>query len=337
MKSAIKLFMLVLCTSILGTARGQDPSFSQFFSSPLNINPALTANINAEWRFVSNFRNQWIGPASPYTTGTISYDRKVLEDKVLKSSNFGVGGMVLYDHAMQGALTSTAVSLNTSFNMLLSEGEISHRLGIGIGGIYANKRVDFNKLNFGEQFNGSGFDTNLPTGEAALTNMKPYLSTSVGLLYSMVSENYNIDIGAAAYHLNRPKQSVLENAKQYLAPRYVAHANFETYINQDLFFNANGIYQRQETASYFSIGGGLGYHLSGEPDDVVLHAGLWYWSKNAVVPYIGMVYQNLQFGLSYDVTISKLNQAAERPKTFEFSFIIKGIDPEKGSIPCFWK
>ncbi|MEO7312893.1 MAG: PorP/SprF family type IX secretion system membrane protein [Chitinophagaceae bacterium] len=337
MKRVIKFIVLVLYTSIWVSARGQDPSFSQFFSSPLNINPALTANINANWRFISNFRNQWIGPASPYTTGTISYDQKVLEDKVLKSSTFGIGGMVLYDQAMQGALTSTAVSLNTSFNLMVYEGASTHRLGIGIGGIYANKRVDFNKLNFGEQFTGSGFDTNLPTGEAALTNLKPYLSTSVGLLYSITTDNSNIDIGAAAYHLNRPKQSVLENPKQYLAPRYVVHANFETYLTSQLVFNANGIYQRQETASYFSIGGGLGYHLSGDPDDVVLNAGLWYWSKNAVIPYIGMLYQNLQFGLSYDITISKLSQAAERPKTFELSFIIRGIDKEKGSIPCPWK
>ena len=55
----------LICKAILwllipGAALAQDPSFSQFFSSPLNINPGLTANINSKWRMVSNFRNQWI-------------------------------------------------------------------------------------------------------------------------------------------------------------------------------------------------------------------------------------------------------------------------------------
>ena len=79
-----------------GFALAQAPSFSQFFSSPLNINPGLTANINSKWRMVSNFRNQWIGPASPYATGTVSYDTKVMKDKLPETSVLGPGGMVIY-------------------------------------------------------------------------------------------------------------------------------------------------------------------------------------------------------------------------------------------------
>ena len=75
---AFLLFWIVA----ISNARGQDPNFAQFFSSPLNINPALTGNINGDWRVISNFRDQWIGPASPYMTGSISYDRKVMQDKM---------------------------------------------------------------------------------------------------------------------------------------------------------------------------------------------------------------------------------------------------------------
>ena len=95
---------------------GQDPSFSQFFSSPLNINPALTANINADWRMISNLRDQWIGPASPYITGTVSFDRKILQNKipnVAEKNVIGIGGMLMFDHAMAGVVKSTYASLNT--------------------------------------------------------------------------------------------------------------------------------------------------------------------------------------------------------------------------------
>ena len=75
--------ILLLSLTVSTTLSAQDPSFSQFFSSPLNINPALTARINAKWRVVSNLRDQWIGPASPYASGTISYDTRALEKTVV--------------------------------------------------------------------------------------------------------------------------------------------------------------------------------------------------------------------------------------------------------------
>jgi type IX secretion system PorP/SprF family membrane protein len=333
-----KQFAAILLTMMMtGTVLAQDPSFSQFFSSPLNINPALTANISGKWRFISNFRDQWIGPASPYTTGTASFDISVLEDKIPEGSTFGLGGMMMYDQAMQGALKSSSISLNTSYNITLADGDATHRLGIGIGGIFANKRVDFGKLSFGEQFSGYGFNTSLPTGESALANMKPYLSTSIGALYSITTTYSNIDIGAAAFHLNKPKQSVLEDPNQYLAARYVGHANFETYINDQVVLNANGIYQRQQNTSYFSVGAALGYFLTGDPEDIVVSAGVWYWSNNAVIPYFGLMYHNMQFGISYDVTVSKLSRASEKPKSFELSLIIRGTRKPQGVIWCPWK
>lgn len=331
-----KLLVTILMQAVFSIALAQDPSFSQFFSSPLNVNPALTANINGKWRLISNFRDQWVGPSSPYATGTVSFDARLFEGRIPEGSTFGVGGMLMYDKSMQGALKSTYASLNTSINLTLSDADVTHRLGIGIGGIYGNKRVDFSKLDFGEQFSGYGFDTNLPTGDVALANMKPYISTSAGLLYSISTDYSNIDIGAAGFHLTRPKQSVLNDPNQYLAARYTGHVNFETYVNELVVFNANSIYQRQGTTDYISLGAGLGYFLADQPETVLLNAGLWYWFRNAIVPYVGVMYQNIQFGISYDITVSKLSQAEQRPKSFELSLIIRSKDP-KGFVPCPWK
>ena len=105
-------------------SKAQDPSFSQFFSSPLNINPSLTANINADWRAIANFRDQWISPASPYATGTISYDAKMFQKKFpgMEEGNiFGLGGMLMYDKAMGGVVKSTYASMNISYRVKLIE------------------------------------------------------------------------------------------------------------------------------------------------------------------------------------------------------------------------
>lgn len=333
--------IIFFLTSMVQTMRGQDPSFSQFFSSPLNINPALTAKINADWRLVANFRDQWIGPASPYVTGTVSFDSKIFHDKIAnvpeKDNYLGMGAMLMYDNAMSGVVKSTYASANVSYNVKLVErDETTHRLGIGFGAIYGRRYIDFTGLDFEEQFTGNGFNKNLPTGETALSNMKPYLSASTGLLYSFNNDKNNLDIGVSAFHINTPRQTFLGDVNQRLAMRKVGHANFETFLNERLVLSTNAIYQSQQESEYFSIGSALGYYLDDE-DETMINAGVWYWSANAIVPYVGLTYKNIQYGLSYDITISRLNQAARRPNTAEFSIIFRGKKAVSGSIPCPWK
>jgi len=329
-----KLLLLLLLAE--AGVYGQDPSFSQFFASPLNVNPALTGAINGKWRIISNFRDEWVTPATPYVTTTISYDTKILRNKIPENSVFGMGVMIMHDEAMSGILKSNYASLDLSYNIKIIDGEVgSHRLGMGVGLIYGSKKIDFNRLYFEHQFAGYGFNTSLPTGESALSNMQSYFSASAGLLYSYVSQYSNFDFGVSAFHLNEPRQTVVNDPNQYLAPRYVIHTNYDNHLNEKVVLNTNAIFQTQAKASYFSVGGSLGYFLSeeGEPD-LILNGGLWYWSQNAIIPYVGLVYKNYQFGFSYDVTISKLASAQQKPRSFELSIIIRGDDKPSGIIWC---
>ena len=334
-------FLLICFVVVVRCADAQDPAFSQFFSSPLNINPALTAKINSDWRAISNVRDQWIGPASPYTTGTVSYDRKILQNKIPnvheEKNTLGIGGMMMFDYAMDGIVKSIYASANVSYDVVLAKQNTVHRIGAGFGATYGKRTVDFSRLTWEEQWVGyAGFNTNLPSGEAALSNMKGWFSANAGLVYSITSEKTNFDIGAAGFHLNTPKQTFLMDKNQRLAMRKVAHANFERFIKDDLVLNVNTIYQYQDEAHYYSFGGGLGYYVPGTTD-VLVNGGIWYWSRNAIIPYIGFMYKDFQVGLSYDVTISKLREATNKPKTFEISLILRGIKEPTNIIPCPWK
>lgn len=363
----MKKLKIVVVVSIFlagaGRTVAQDPSFSQFFSSPLNVNPALTAQINSKWRAISNYRNQWIGPNNPYTTGTISFDSKIfqntIDNYVDEITRIGIGGMMLYDQTLGGAVKSSFASFNISGNVRLKERNgvelngfrIRHiskikmdlaaeqRIGAGIGVSYGNRWLDMNKLTFENQFNGVGFDASLPSGETGLSNMKPFLSANAGLLYSYINDGVNFDFGVAAFHFNKPKQTVLSDDKAFLAPRYVIHSNYERELTDHVVLNTNGIYQYQSGASYFSVGGALGYYISvDENAPRMVNLGLWYWSKNAIIPYIGYSYGNFQLGITYDITISKLRDAPQRMQTFELCLIIRGGTGEKlGVIPAPWK
>ena len=56
MSKYLKYFLLVAGFSgiVKEEVLGQDPVFSQFYSSPLNVNPALAGNGSADWRLVGN-------------------------------------------------------------------------------------------------------------------------------------------------------------------------------------------------------------------------------------------------------------------------------------------
>jgi hypothetical protein len=81
--------------------------------------------------------------------------------------------------------------------------------------------------------------------------MKPFISVNTGLTYSVTSENSNFDIGISAFHVNTPKQTFLQDDNQELAIRKVAHANFETYINDRTFLNVNAIYGFVPNGNYW--------------------------------------------------------------------------------------
>ena len=54
-----KIVLLLLIGFSLLKTTAQDPNFSQFYSSPLTLNPALTGKFNGVLRATGTYRNQW--------------------------------------------------------------------------------------------------------------------------------------------------------------------------------------------------------------------------------------------------------------------------------------
>ena len=68
----------------LGTlsVKAQDPNFSQFFASPLTLNPAMTGKIDGLYRVAGNYRNQWPTINNAFTTYTVSFDAAILRNHI---------------------------------------------------------------------------------------------------------------------------------------------------------------------------------------------------------------------------------------------------------------
>src|ERR1700704_4073857 len=101
------LSTLTICLVLVTVSTAQDPNFSQFFASPLTLNPALTGKFDGVYRFAANYRNQWPSISNAYTTMTASLDMAIMKSQIPETDQFGIGIMAYSDKAGDGALNST--------------------------------------------------------------------------------------------------------------------------------------------------------------------------------------------------------------------------------------
>ncbi|MEO5562612.1 MAG: type IX secretion system membrane protein PorP/SprF, partial [Chitinophagaceae bacterium] len=109
------LTTLTICIVLTGIATAQDPNFSQFFASPVTMNPALTGKFDGVYRFAANYRNQWPTINNAYTTSTASFDMGILKDRIPDYDQFGIGIMGFTDRAGAGVLTNNFMGVSLAY------------------------------------------------------------------------------------------------------------------------------------------------------------------------------------------------------------------------------
>ena len=93
------LFLFVLKAASI---HAQDPHFTQFYTSPLTVNPAYTGFFeDANWRVISNYRRQWVSQLSYINTNTIQIDGKFGKEDEEDRKPFGIGILFMNDVSME--------------------------------------------------------------------------------------------------------------------------------------------------------------------------------------------------------------------------------------------
>ena len=187
-----KIFLLFLFPSLLSlNALAQDPAFSQFFASPLTLNPALTGKFNGDVRVAGNYRDQWPTINNAFITSTVSADLPIFKNRLPPNNTWGVGIMGMSDKTASGALNSNYLSLSTAYHISVDQ-DGYHQVGIGFQGTYATKTLDGTKLHFEDQLDQQGGWT-LPSSEPVSghqVNLN-YFDMNVGLLYNGTTTGAN--------------------------------------------------------------------------------------------------------------------------------------------------
>ncbi len=333
-----KFVHLVIFVMISSCVHAQDPHFSQFFSSPLTLNPAFTGKFNGIWRLAANHRDQWPSIPKAYVTTSTSIDFPIMKNKIPEGDVFGVGISGVSDASANGALKLNYGSLSLSYHKALDESGYN-TIGAGFQGTYSTVGLDVTKLTFEDELQQNGFAQGT-SGEYLGTNPltgrnRNYLDINAGLLYSGSSNGENnYYLGVSMYHINRPKVS-FKDKNWNLTGRLTVHAGGSFPISEVVGMNLSLIQQFQNKASETVVGGNLSLNANGSDEKPTnIFIGSWLRLNDALIPYLGLEIGGLRIGASYDINISELKSATGSRGGTEFSVIYIKRPPDNKGIPC---
>ncbi|WP_316796011.1 PorP/SprF family type IX secretion system membrane protein [Pedobacter agri] len=299
----IILLMFVLVSPLFLLA--QDHIYSQFYNSPIYLNPALTGQFEGDIRFNALYRNQWSGLASDYSYMSASGDLNL--DRI----NSGVG--IIFNRSTEGTAYLVKNNVAASYSYIINGDDFALSFGLQAG--VTNQKLNWDKLVFGDQIGiGTGYMPGSISGaERPSIDSRFYLDANAGtnLVYGKFM------LGVAAHHINRPDES-LSGFQTKLPMRISANMSYKLTLIPDQYDRDGSylipsvvVYKQQNITSY-SLG--MQYKYAG------INAGIWYrGGSNAggndaiVLSVIFDIFnrktngEKFRVGISHDATSSKIN------------------------------
>ena len=330
------IYSLLLVFVGFSSAVAQDPNFSQFFASPLTLNPALTGKFDGSFRVAGNYRNQWPTINNVYVTKTLSLDFGILKNKIAEVDQMGAGILGVTDIAGDGVLITNYAGGSLSYHKGLDEDGLK-QLGVGFQGAYVSKRLDVSKVTFADQLTPLGFTgiTN-EIFDSKQINIG-YFDLNAGVLFNGSTDGYNnFYVGASMYHLNRPKES-FQGGQYVLNTRTTLQAGGRIPVGAYNYIHLAANHSMQANAHNTVVGGAFSYNVNHNEDDPVnVYAGAWYRIGDAAIPYFGLEFKGFHIGASYDVNTSLLKTASQQRGGMEISliYIKKPSDPNLKKLSC---
>jgi type IX secretion system PorP/SprF family membrane protein len=318
MKKQIKTAVILLIfLSIGGIAKSQDIHFSQFTLTPLLMNPAQ-AGAGNNLRAVMIYKNQWSSVAEPYSTFNFSYDMSLKKAKY--TSGFSALGINLFnDKAGDASMGTLQGSLNYAYHVYLTD---QSTLGAGLYAGFGQRSVNFEKLQWGNQFDGMNYNSGIPSGEAGDNFM--YLDFGGGVhwkfskneRYMTGNDQRTFNAGISVFHVNTPKYSFYDSGEK-LHLKEVIYGTALIGINNTNFSVVPGFFFcKQGKANELFLGSLFRFQLkesskiTGYVKGSSLSAGVYYRNRDAVVTSVLFEFSQYAIGLSYDVNLSGLKTAS---------------------------
>ena len=305
---------LLLITAMKAVAQ-TDPHFTQNYTYPLYINPALAGSADGDYRATAIFRSQWGSLSSPYRTIGASFDTRT-------NKNAGLGINLLNQSAGDGGFNYLTLSGSYAYTGVKFGKDYNQRIVMALQGGIISRRVNSSKFKWGEQWNPiTGYQESNPTTETFAKTSSTVPDIGTGILYfdATPDKRTNAFGGFSVYHLNRPKDPIVTNHNTDLnriPVRYSVHGGISVNLTDQARIIPHVLYLRQGTAWEAMAGFYAQINVNGEADFML---GGYYRVNDAIAPYVGIDYKNFVIGLSYDANASRLRTLTKNVNSFELT------------------
>ncbi|MFH1320967.1 MAG: type IX secretion system membrane protein PorP/SprF [Bacteroidota bacterium] len=273
-KKLIFIFLMLANTSVIVFAQ-QEPQFSQNMHNILIVNPGYAGSNDAICASVL-YRNQWMGFTGAPKTMLLNVDGPV---KFLRG---GIGASVFNDEL--GVEKTFGVKFVYAFRMDVGPGQ----LGIGLQVGFLNKTLQGSKL---EPYINDGSDKTIPisdiNGGSTNFGFGLYYNTDIlyfGLSSSQIAES-SVGYSDFNYDLKR---------HYYIIAGYTKRITPSLELIPSVWIKADPALTPQIDVNILAM-----YNNQ-------IWVGVSYRVQDAVVPMIGVKWNNIKFGYSYDVSTSSL-------------------------------
>jgi type IX secretion system PorP/SprF family membrane protein len=253
----------------------------------------------------------------------------------------GAGLMLYNDVSGDGSLTNLTAMASLAYHQNLGRG--NHYLSLGIQGGLVQKRVDYNKLIFESQIGTNGIDPTLPSGEYGDDNISNF-DLNAGLNWrSRFSDRFAMQLGGAYFHLSEPVETFYNYNVNRLNAHYIGYGSFKFGIGKYTVMIPSVLYMQQTEGSNTQVNSGIDVGFQLEKGVSMAYTGLHFRTvdnidaADALIINLGLDYNNINFGLSYDVNVSGLSTVTDYRGGIELSLIYWGcidIIPKADPIDC---
>ncbi|TAE17597.1 MAG: type IX secretion system membrane protein PorP/SprF [Bacteroidetes bacterium] len=316
----ITLFLAMVSSQF---CQAQDPHFSQYFASPLTVNPSFTGKGVENMRVAANVRSQWWGSSiSPYNTATLSIEQRIAANRT-GDDELAIGALMLTDGSNNNILKNNYFGLSVAYNKGLNADGVNS-LGVGLSMNYANRVLDAGKFRFQDQFGSMGFQRSIPSNDFIAIQKNSYVDFNAGVNYSHTKKKWGYTVGVGYFHAGRPVEGVYENNRYQLDTRTTLSFNnwYEVGSNQAKL-HINAFTSLQGSTRLYTVGAMYQIPLHGEEALKSVNLGLYHRVGDSFYPYVSLQAQNWLLGLSYDAVTSQVKTAFNSVRSMELSFVIQ--------------
>ncbi len=332
-----KRWLSLLVGCLLATSgQAQSGMFSQYYFSPLNVNPAWVGS-QPHLEASVQHRSQWRNLENPFRSSLLSLTKPVAVPGFPQHQLGGVSLAVVNESAGAARLyRATGVQLGAAYNLALSHPR-THRLSFGLQGGYTWRRIDTDQLRWGSQYDPiAGYNPELAPSVGELNDRVGFASFRAGLIYyynparALLLRRLSGFAGISVGPLNRP-QTAFNPSDRSRDPRVLrAHGGLEIPLSVSVRLLPQVLLAYQNAEQYhLNVGTYLHYSFVHTPADydeqLRLMVGAWYRYEDAWVASAGLSYGRYRLATSYDFNTQPVAVGAFRGGAFEVSLAYRWL------------